>query len=241
MGWGAMTSERSRVLLWTYVPGLVLMAAGLLVFGKMLDDVREGDDLAAADQAVLDWLVAHRSPWLTNLLAAITFVTGPTVLPILVFLACAGWWWWRREWWRPVLLAGAMIGSTALGGVVKDLVDRPRPPEETMHIPGAEHSASFPSGHTLGTATLLLVAGYLVCSRRRSVARLVGWGVVTVVGTGLVAVSRLYLGYHFLTDVIAAIGLAVAVLGAVSIVDRIHTGPPVDRSAHASVVVPGNG
>ena len=95
-----------------------------------------------------------------------------------------------------------------------------------MHVPGAEHSASFPSGHTLGTATLLLVAGYLVCSRRRSVARLVGWGVATVVGTVLVAVSRLYLGYHFLTDVIAAIGLAVAVLGVVSIVDRIHTGPP---------------
>lgn len=231
-----MTSERVRTLLWTFLPGLVLIAGGLLVFGKMLDDVREGDDLAAIDQAVLDWLVAHRSPWLTNLLAAITFVTGPVVMPILVVVACGGWWWVRREWWRPLLLAGAMLGSTVLGMVVKDLVGRPRPPEETMHVPGAETSASFPSGHTLGTATLLLVAGYLVCSRRRSVALLVGWGVATVVGTGLVAVSRLYLGYHFLTDVIAAIGLAVVVLGVVSIVDRWHAG-----SSSAALVVPGDG
>ena len=52
------------------------------------------------------------------------------------------------------------------------------------------------------------------------------WGVATVVGTALVALSRLYLGYHFLTDVVAAAGLAVAVLGVVSVVDRLHTGPP---------------
>jgi membrane-associated phospholipid phosphatase len=236
MGCGGMTSERTRTQLWTYGPGLVLLAAGLLVFAIMLDDVREGDDLAAADQVVLDWLVAHRSPWLTNVLAVITFVSGPVVLPILVLVACVGWWRWRREWWRPSLLAAAMVGSTLLGLLVKGLVDRPRPPAETMHIPGAEETASFPSGHTLGAATLLLVAGYLVCSRHRSVALLVGWGLATVVGTLLVALSRLYLGYHFLTDVIASVGLAVAVLGVVSIADRRRTGPP-----SAAVVVARDG
>ena len=82
-----------------------------------------------------------------------------------------------------------------------------------MFVPGAETTASFPSGHTIGTATFLLVAGYLVCSRNPSVARIVAWGVATVVGTALVALSRLYLGYHFLTDVVAAVALAVVVLG----------------------------
>ncbi|MDM7832601.1 phosphatase PAP2 family protein [Cellulomonas edaphi] len=237
-----MSPEHARRLVWTLLPGLVLTAAGLVLFGKMLDDVREGDDLAAVDQAVLDWLVAHRSPWLTSVLAAITFVSGPVVLPILVLLACVVWWWVRREWWRPSVLAAAMVGSTALGLLVKDLVNRPRPPAETMQVPGAEHTASFPSGHTLGTATLLLVAGYLVCSRRRSAAWTVAWVVAAVAGTALVAVSRLYLGYHFLTDVIASIGLAVAVLGIVSIVDRWHTGPPPNRtSARAPAVVAGDG
>ncbi|WP_051681779.1 phosphatase PAP2 family protein [Cellulomonas sp. HZM] len=216
---------RTRRALAVVVPGAVLVVVGLLVFAKMLDDVRESDDLAAVDQTVLEWLVAHRSPWVTSVLQAITFVTGPTVLPVVVLVACVVWWRVRRVWWRPALLAGAMVVSTALGLLVKGIVARPRPPVETMHVPGAETTASFPSGHTLGTATFLLVAGYLVCSRHRSVGLVAVWLLAAVVGTGLVALSRLYLGYHFLTDVLAAVGLAVVVLGLVTVVDRWRTLP----------------
>jgi len=221
-----LVALRARPTLWAVLPGLVLVVVGLAVFFGVLDAVREKDDLWNLDQPMLDWMVAHRTTGLTAALAAITFVSGPIVLPIVVGVACVVWGMVRREWWRPVLLASAMVGSTLLGLAVKGLVDRPRPPSETMVVPGAEVTASFPSGHTLGTATLLLVAGYLVCSRHPSTARIVAWGVATVVGTALVALSRLYLGYHFLTDVVAAAGLAVAVLGVVSVVDRLHTGPP---------------
>ncbi len=210
--------------MWTVLPGLVLVGLGLSVFFAVLDAVREHDDLWDLDQPVLDWLVAHRTPAWTAVLATITFVTGPFVLPIGVGVGCLIWARVRRERWRPVLLAATMVASTLLGLTVKGLVDRPRPPSETMLIPGAELTASFPSGHTLGTATLLLVAGYLVCSRRPTPGLLVAWGAATVVGTVLVALSRLYLGYHFLTDVVASVALAVAVLGVVSIVDRWHTG-----------------
>jgi membrane-associated phospholipid phosphatase len=221
-----MTADpvRSRPFVWTVLPGLVLVALGLVVFFAVLDGVREHDDLWNLDQPVLNWLVAHRTPAWTAVLATITFVSGPIVLPIAVGVGCLVWGRLRREWWRPVLLAGAMAASTLLGLVVKGLVDRPRPPSETMLVPGAEHTASFPSGHTLGTATLFLVAGYLVCSRRPTPGRLVAWGVATVVGTVLVALSRLYLGYHFVTDVVASVALAVVVLGVVSIIDRRHTG-----------------
>ena len=87
MGCCVMASARTTRLLWTFLPGLVLIGAGLLVFAKMLDDVREHDDFASVDQAVLDWMVAHRAPWLTSVLSAITFVSGPVVLPILVLYA----------------------------------------------------------------------------------------------------------------------------------------------------------
>ncbi|KQY21388.1 phosphoesterase PA-phosphatase [Cellulomonas sp. Root485] len=222
----AFDALRARPVLWAVLPGLVLVVAGLGVFFSVLDGVREKDDLWDLDQPVLDWLVAHRTAGWTSVLAAITFVTGPTVLPIVVGVACLVWGLVRREWWRPVLLAGAMIASTLISLAVKGLVARERPPEDTMFVPGAETTASFPSGHTIGTATLLLVAGYLVCSRSPSVARIVAWGVATVVGTALVALSRLYLGYHFLTDVVAAVALAVVVLGVVMVVDRLHAGQP---------------
>lgn len=221
-----LAALRARPVLWAVLPGLLLVVAGLAVFLGVLDGVREKDDLWDLDQPVLDWLVAHRTAGFTSVLAAITFVSGPTVLPIIVGVGCLVWGLVRREWWRPVLLAAAMVGSTLLGLAAKGLVGRARPPADTMYVPGAETTASFPSGHTLGTATLLLVAGYLVCSRHPSTARVVAWGVATVVGTALVALSRLYLGYHFLTDVVAAVALAVVVLGVVSVVDRLHTRPP---------------
>ena len=215
------------------LPGLVLVLVGTAAFFGVLDQVRERDDLSSLDQPVLDWLVANRTDLWTSVLAAITFVSGPTVLPVVVAVGCLIWGLVRRQWWRPLLLAGAMVGSTVLGLAVKGLVGRPRPPSDTMYVPGAETTASFPSGHTLGTATLLLVAGYLVCSRNPTRGRIVGWALATVVGTAVVALSRLYLGYHFLTDVVAAVALAVVVLGVVVVVDRLHTLPGIPGAASA--------
>lgn len=211
-----------RPLLRAVVPGVVLGVLGLLVFWGMFDAVVDRDDFSLWDRPLLEFLVGARTDIVTAALAALTFVTGPTVLPIIVLVACVVWGRVRREWWRPLLLAGAMVGSTLVSLLVKGLVARPRPPEETMHIPGSETTGSFPSGHTIGTATFLLVAGYLVASRHRTWPVVVGWLVGGVVGTAAVALSRLYLGYHFLTDVVAAAGLAVVVLGVVTIVDRLH-------------------
>lgn len=217
-------AQRSRPFVWAVLPGLVLVGLGLTVFFSVLDAVREQDDLWHLDEPLLDWLVAHRTDAWTAVLATITFISGPVVLPILVGVGTLVWGLVRREWWRQVLLVGAMLASTFLGLAVKGLVDRPRPPSETMVVPGAETTASFPSGHTLGTATLLMVLGYLVCSRHPTPVRIAAWVVATVIGTALVALSRLYLGYHFLTDVVASVALAVVVLGVVSIIDRRHTG-----------------
>jgi membrane-associated phospholipid phosphatase len=212
----------TRPLLRAVLPGVLLVGVGALVFGAMLDAVQEQDDFSLFDRPVLAFLVGVRSGAVTAVLAALTFVTGPTVLPVIVLAACVVWGLVRREWWRPLLLAGAMIGSTALSLAVKGLVARPRPPEETMYIPGSETTGSFPSGHTIGTATFLFVVGYLVASRHRTRRFVLGWLVGGLIGIAAVALSRLYLGYHFLTDVVAAAGLAVAVVGVITVVDRIH-------------------
>lgn len=204
------------------LPGIVLIAVGLLGFAVMLDSVVEQDDFTIFDEPVLDFLVANRTQALTAILLTITFVSGPVVLPIVVGTACLIWGLRTRDWWRPLLLIGAMITSVLLSLAVKSDVARPRPPLEDQVIPGAETTMSFPSGHTISTATLCLVGGYLVWSRHRSRRVLVAWLTTTALATGAVGLSRLYLGYHFVTDVLAAVALAVAVLGVVVVVDRIH-------------------
>lgn len=200
--------------------GLVLMVAGVVVFFAVLHTVSDGDGLAEADRPVLRALVAARSAPVTTVLTAVSLVTGPTVLPVVVLVAAVAWGLVTRSWWQPALLAGGMLASTLLSVTAKAVVARPRPPLDTMSVPGSEPTYSFPSGHTVGTATFLLVVGYLVWIRRPTVRSLALWVVVAVLGIALVAGSRLYLGYHFVTDVAAGAAVGLAVLGTVVVVDR---------------------
>lgn len=199
--------------------GLVLLVLGAVTFGGLLDGVLEDDDLTTVDRPVLEWLVAHRTAWLTTALTGVTNVFGPTLLPILVAVGCGLWWWRTRRWREPVLLVGAMLLAVGVSTVTKAIVARPRPDETSMTVPGVESTFSFPSGHTIGAATLVLVLGYLVWSRRGGMRALVGWVVGSVLLVALVGGSRLYLGYHFTTDVLAGAALAIAVLGVVVILD----------------------
>lgn len=206
----------------TLLPGLLLVVGGLVAFFVIFDAVHERDDLSSLDTPVLEWLADNRSQTATTVLTWVTNLFGPVVLPIVVALGALVWARVSHSWRDPLLLIGAMLASTALSTIIKAVVARPRPPEGLMTVPGVESSFSFPSGHTIGAATLVLVSGYLVWTRHHSRRVAVVWTVASVVIVGVVAFSRLYLGYHFVTDVLAAVSLAVAVLGGVIIAYRWH-------------------
>lgn len=228
-GWRARASTGGRAA-WAWIDdrratiavgvGLVLVVLGLAGFLAVFDAVQEGDDLAALDDPVLEGLAGARSDALTVFLEAVSAVTGPVVLPVLVVVAALVWGRLGRSWWQAGLLAGAMILSTVVSVTLKAVIARPRPPVDTMLVPGSETTYSFPSGHTIGTATFLLVGAYLLWVPRPSWTWLVGGFALVAGGVVLVALSRLYLGYHFVTDVVASMALAVAVLGVVVVLDR---------------------
>ncbi len=201
-------------------PGLAVALVGLVGFVVLLDSVQEHDDLTVLDQPVLSWLVTHRSTAMTAALGAITLVSGPIVLPVLVAVGCLTWGLSSRSWWRPGLLAAAMVVSTLVSLAVKSSVARPRPPAVDMVVPGAETTFSFPSGHTIGAATLVLTLGYLLLAHQLTATRVVGWSAAAVGWVGVVGLSRLYLGYHFLTDVVAAVALALVTVGVLAALDQ---------------------
>jgi undecaprenyl-diphosphatase len=215
--------------------GVFLAVAGVAGFLVVLDWVSEGEDLATVDDPVLQALAAARSPLMTTLLTAVTTVSGPVVLPVVVLVGCVVWAVRGRVWWEPTLLAGAVVAATAVSSTVKELVARPRPPDISQVVPGVETTYSFPSGHTIGAGTFLLVVGYLVWVRRPDVRSLVQWVLGVAGGVLLVAMSRVYLGYHFVTDVVASMALAVTVLGVVVVLDRRRAA----RAARATAATTG--
>jgi membrane-associated phospholipid phosphatase len=209
-------------------PATVLVVLGAAGFTGVLEAVREREDLWVADDAVLGWVVDHRTPAATTFFTVVTNGFGPYVLPVVVAVGCLVWWRLSRAWRDPLLLVGAMLLSTLVSTVLKAVVARPRPPSDSMTVAGVESSFSFPSGHTIGAATLVLVSGYLVWARHRTGRRLLVWSVTSLVVVALVGASRLYLGYHFVTDVVASVCLAVAVLGVVVGVHTWVSGGPAE-------------
>lgn len=195
----------------------LLGAAG---FGLIAANIH-GTALVGIDQPVAEWMVAHRTAALTSTMLAITNILSPVGFALAVLIGCGVWAWRKKEYWRPLLLVSAMGVAFVVASLIKHVAERQRPPLATMITP-FELDFSFPSGHTIGVAVFLFVLGYLLWSRRRSRRAFAAWTAVGLVGVVLVAFSRLYLGYHWVSDVSASTCLALMILALVIAVDPLE-------------------
>ena len=220
----------------TLAVGLLVLAACTWAAEEVYDQVGAGDGVAGLDQPVLHGAMALRTPGLTRVVQAYTDVGGPVGMPVLasVVLVLLAWRW---RAWDPLLLGLATAaGSLAMTVVGKAAVGRVRPPLVDA-VPPYESSFSFPSGHSLNAMALAGITAYVVVRRLRSRrAR-----VATVVGAAAFAVTmgltRVYLGHHWLTDVLVAWVLAIGWLAVVITAHRLFlTTRRVQR--HAASAVP---
>lgn len=189
--------------------GLALLAlaalAGWAFFG-IADEVMEGDT-HALDEAIL---LSFRAPgdlsdpigpdWVEEIMRDVTGLGGIGILTFFT-VAIGLYLWIQRRRWTTLYLLVAVVGGTILSSYAKGIFDRPRPdlvPHETIVF-----SASFPSGHSMMAAVVYLTLAALVArvERRRHIRLyVVGVAVVTVISIG---VSRVYLGVHWPSDVLA--------------------------------------
>ena len=161
--------------------------------------------LARDDPRVLAFITGHRAPWLTSLAKALTWLGSSIVLWPVVVIAGVGLWRWRRHWLPAVLPALALAGAWAGSLLIKGLVGRPRPPAADRLT--VVHSWSYPSEHaaqalaTWGMLALMLMAGR---SARARMLLAAGAALIAFV----VGLTRLYLGAHWMTDVLGGWALA---------------------------------
>lgn len=192
---------------------LLLLAIGLTLFFSIYDGVEEKEDLAVFDKPLLTWVTMNQSPILVDSMRVVTDIMSPISISIITVVGSGIWAWRKKEYWRPAVVVGAVGLAFALSAVIKTYTARARPTVTDLLEAHAGISYSFPSGHTIGVAVLLLVVGYFFCVQNLTLRRFALWAGITIFCVSLVAFSRVYLGYHWLTDVSASVGLAISILG----------------------------
>lgn len=197
-------------------------ALGAALFTTMLVGVRTGGGAALLDQPVMDWFLTLRDAQETSAMAVLAWIFGPVGMPIVVLVAGVGWALLATHLWRPLLLWAGMGLGVATALVLAPIVQHPRPPVEDMLL-HVDRTFSFPSGHVLGAADFLLISAFLLASRLRSPWARAGLFALAVVGIVVQIYSRLYLGYHWLTDVLGSVGISLMILGLVIAVDTWRT------------------
>ncbi|HVW31610.1 MAG TPA: bifunctional DedA family/phosphatase PAP2 family protein, partial [Acidimicrobiia bacterium] len=217
---------------------LVVAGWGL---GAVVQDVLVGGGATRLDLPVLRWFARHREPWLTTGLRTVT-VLGDAALLIPLVLVVGFGLTWRLRRPRPLtLLVAGYGGADLLSQAIRALTARTRPPP--VYAVGHFAGHSFPSGHTTeATAAFGMLAAVLAAATPRWQRRVAAWAAAVVVA-GLVGISRLYLGAHWLTDVLAgwalgstwlllvvAVDQAVAGLRPAPVADRLQMQPGRNKS-----------
>ncbi|HEV7267044.1 MAG TPA: phosphatase PAP2 family protein [Falsiroseomonas sp.] len=212
----AIAARAERLERWT-VLALLVVAGGVWAFVELADEVQEGET-ERIDRALL---LALRSandpadllgpPWLEEVGRDLTALGGIAVLTLLS-LTVTAFLLLRGLRGAAALLAASVVGGMLVSQALKSVFERPRP-DLVPH--GAEvFTASFPSGHAMMSAVVYLTLGVLL-ARVEPMFRVKGFVLgMAVLLAVLVGVSRVYLGVHWPSDVLAGwtVGAAWALL-----------------------------
>lgn len=207
-----MEPKRSRLLF----AGFLAAAAALLLFGWLADQILHGQQLHF-DAWVREGVHAWASPAFTAFMRAITQLGAPWFL-----VATSAFLIWRLlEIGRPraaILLLVAVLGAEFLDVLLK-LVFHRRRPEAFFDYPEPS-GYSFPSGHAITAACFYGVFAAILSARFPSRWKKAFTWIAAALIAGLVGFSRIYLGVHYPTDVVA--GYAAAIVWVASLRASYH-------------------
>lgn len=192
---------------WQLAVGLLIFAIMTVIVGELGEHISRGNPLTQVDITLTSWLHANRSPMLTRALRIATEL-GSTRWAICTALGFGILLLARRRFYWVAALWLSVFGGMALNLLLKSVFHRARPSFEDPVLSLTGYS--FPSGHTMAATVLYTVIGtYLIVhSERFSTRVLVGLAAVFLIV--VVGFSRIYLGAHYLTDVLGAMAEGLA-------------------------------
>jgi undecaprenyl-diphosphatase len=181
--------------------GVALILCAAWAFGAIAEDVVTGDAITLLDVRLAHWFRAHATTGFTDAMLFVTHWNG--ILGSSIMAALLAFWFWRHKahYWLVVVLV-AVPGGMLLNVALKHVFHRARPSLEDPLL--TLSTFSFPSGHTAAATVFYGLIACFLLSRVKS------WPARAAIVTAccsmvaLVALSRMYLGVHYLSDVLAA-------------------------------------
>ncbi len=187
--------------------GIVVIVAAAWMFGGIAEDVVTADYLTVIDRQVADWFHWHATAALNRVVLIITFLGSPRFLTGASLLA-ALFFAWRRWWYRLLAFVLTMGGGTLLLVLLKNLFERSRPIFEKPLLTLSTYS--FPSGHVMGTTLFCGSLAFIAFVTARTWRWRVAAILAALLFVSLIAFTRIYLGVHYLSDVLGAAAAGMA-------------------------------
>jgi membrane-associated phospholipid phosphatase len=181
--------------------GLTTCLFILFVLAKIFEEVFEREAFAF-DTSWLLWIHQFANPSLNAVMLTITRLGNPSFVVSVVTVSLGILWWWRYYYEAKIFII-ACLGAFVLNTGLKLVFTKLRPQLWTRLI--SETSYSFPSGHALGSLVLYGMIAYLLAIHYPKFSLLIY--TLTVILVAAIGISRLYLGVHWPTDIIAGYGV----------------------------------
>ena len=189
------TPARHRLAL-----ALATAAVAAIAFARIAEDYLTNDPLARWDVSFARWLAGERTAAVVDFFRVVTFFGSPVVALAIATVVCLAL--YRRRRLGEAALVPVVLGvGELLNLILKLSFHRTRPEVGFVQL----DTYSFPSGHAMVSTAAYGLLGYLAWGRLRTRRARLLLVAGTVTAVALIGFSRLYLGVHYLSDVLAGV------------------------------------
>jgi undecaprenyl-diphosphatase len=192
-------AQPTLVRLWPLIVGILLAAGSILIFRWFAGEVNEGDT-SIVDDSIRNYFHSFASPLLTRFMLAVSF-TGTVRFLVVLGLIVLVTMLYLKERRAAAIFLITMAGEIVLELTLKASYERARP-EPFLKLP-VPATYSFPSGHAMGSFCFYGILAWILIRRIDSLPLRIAIAVAASVWILLIGLSRIYLGVHYASDVVA--------------------------------------